>query len=145
MSNCWSPGQTDTDCPNYGLCCFDGCANTCVDGPQGTKKHAFMKMIFFTILPFSAASDSRPVAQSTPGPIPQTTPAPEVTTGYNYPVPDVTLPIRPIVTTPVPITTPATLYGAPPPSRQGRQGRQGRRGRKGRRNGRRRKVLRRRL
>ena len=34
VSNCWSPGQTDTDCPNFGLCCFDGCANTCVDGPQ---------------------------------------------------------------------------------------------------------------
>ena len=32
VSNCWSPGQPDTDCPNYGLCCFDGCANTCVDG-----------------------------------------------------------------------------------------------------------------
>ena len=34
VSNCWSPGQPDTDCPNFGLCCFDGCANTCVDGPQ---------------------------------------------------------------------------------------------------------------
>ena len=34
VSNCWSPGQSDTDCPNFGLCCFDGCANTCVDGPQ---------------------------------------------------------------------------------------------------------------
>ena len=31
VSNCWSPGQNDTDCPNFGLCCFDGCANTCVD------------------------------------------------------------------------------------------------------------------
>ena len=31
VSNCWSPGQLDTDCPNFGLCCFDGCANTCVD------------------------------------------------------------------------------------------------------------------
>ena len=31
ISNCWSPGQLDTDCPNFGLCCFDGCANTCVD------------------------------------------------------------------------------------------------------------------
>ena len=35
VSNCWSPGQSDTDCPNFGLCCFDGCANTCVDGPAG--------------------------------------------------------------------------------------------------------------
>ena len=37
VSNCWSPGQGDTDCPNFGLCCFDGCANTCVDGPQSKK------------------------------------------------------------------------------------------------------------
>jgi len=29
VSTCWSPGQRDTDCPNNGLCCFDGCANTC--------------------------------------------------------------------------------------------------------------------
>ena len=33
VDNCWSPGQSDTDCPNFGLCCFDGCANPCVDGP----------------------------------------------------------------------------------------------------------------
>jgi len=29
VSTCWSPGQPDGDCPNFGLCCFDGCANTC--------------------------------------------------------------------------------------------------------------------
>ena len=29
-ANCWSPGQPDTDCPGHGLCCHDGCANTCV-------------------------------------------------------------------------------------------------------------------
>lgn len=33
ISNCWSPGQYDTDCPNSGLCCYDGCSNRCVDGP----------------------------------------------------------------------------------------------------------------
>ena len=40
VSNCWSPGQLDTDCPNYGLCCFDGCANTCVDdiAPEPTAE-----------------------------------------------------------------------------------------------------------
>ena len=38
VSNCWSPGQPDTDCPNFGLCCFDGCANTCVDG-QSMRYH----------------------------------------------------------------------------------------------------------
>eukprot|EP00092_Neocalanus_flemingeri_P015375 GFUD01016638.1.p1 GENE.GFUD01016638.1~~GFUD01016638.1.p1 ORF type:complete len:648 (-),score=103.17 GFUD01016638.1:526-2469(-) len=30
LSNCWSVGVPDLDCPNWGLCCFDGCANTCV-------------------------------------------------------------------------------------------------------------------
>jgi len=29
-SNCWSPGVRDLDCPASGLCCYDGCANTCV-------------------------------------------------------------------------------------------------------------------
>ena len=32
---CWSPGAHDVDCPNgdgtaFGLCCFDGCHNTCL-------------------------------------------------------------------------------------------------------------------
>ena len=29
--NCWSAGDFDLDCPNAGLCCFDGCVNTCLD------------------------------------------------------------------------------------------------------------------
>ena len=29
-STCWSPGVRDLDCPGSGLCCYDGCANTCV-------------------------------------------------------------------------------------------------------------------
>ena len=28
-STCWSPGVKDVDCPDHGLCCFDGCANVC--------------------------------------------------------------------------------------------------------------------
>jgi len=132
VSNCWSPGQPDTDCPNYGLCCFDGCANTCVDS--------------------QVASDSQPdPIVTTPAyvPPPQTTPAPivEVSTGYNYPVPENPLPIRPTTAAPVAPTQPPTLYGAPPPSSGSRAGRQGRRrGRNGRRRGRRlgRKVLRKR-
>ena len=28
---CWSPGVPDEDCPDYGLCCFDGCNNVCLD------------------------------------------------------------------------------------------------------------------
>lgn len=112
VSTCWSPGQPDTDCPNNGICCFDGCANTC----EG-----------------EASDESRPAPNVTPAPQPTPAPTPAASTGYNYPVPDVTLPIRP-VTTAAP-ATPATLYGAPPPSgdRQGRrQGRRGRQGRQGR-------------
>ena len=32
VDTCWSPGQPDGDCPNFGLCCFDGCSNTCPGG-----------------------------------------------------------------------------------------------------------------
>merc|ERR1711923_348318 len=28
-ANCWSRGVPDVDCPDFGLCCFDGCVNTC--------------------------------------------------------------------------------------------------------------------
>ena len=37
---CWSPGVEDVDCPlpdkegEFGLCCYDGCKNTCVDKPN---------------------------------------------------------------------------------------------------------------
>ena len=27
---CWSLGVPDVDCPGHGLCCFDGCVNSCV-------------------------------------------------------------------------------------------------------------------
>ena len=89
----------------------------------------------------SAQSEAQAVPQTTPAPAPQTTPLPVVTsTGYNYPVPDVTLPIRPVTTTAPPAPEPLpTLYGAPPPGRTGRQGRRrgGRRRGRGRRIGRR--------
>lgn len=91
---------------------------------------------------FSAVSDTQAVPQTTPAPAPQTTPAPIVTsTGYNYPVPENPLPIRPVSTTaaPPPPEPLPTLYGAPPPNRTGRQGRRrgGRRRGRGRRIGRR--------
>lgn len=124
VSNCWSPGQPDTDCPDYGLCCFDGCANTCVDGAP---------IIQDEILPEPA------IPEYVPDPVPSPTPPPPVpvSTGYNYPVPDNPLPIRPVTTTLAPVTLPPTLYGAPPESvpRNGRN-RNGRRGRNGRRRGR---------
>lgn len=30
VNSCWSVGVGDVDCPGHGLCCFDGCANTCI-------------------------------------------------------------------------------------------------------------------
>ena len=42
VSNCWSPGQSDTDCPNFGLCCFDGCVNRCVDEPAREGNAQFL-------------------------------------------------------------------------------------------------------
>jgi len=37
VSTCWSPGQPDGDCPNFGLCCFDGCSNTCGEAKAAVK------------------------------------------------------------------------------------------------------------
>merc|ERR1712083_756783 len=37
VDTCWSPGQPDGDCPNFGLCCFDGCANTCPEVVEAAK------------------------------------------------------------------------------------------------------------
>ena len=40
---CWSPGVEDVDCPTgnpnkpFGLCCFDGCQNSCLDTPTCQK------------------------------------------------------------------------------------------------------------
>lgn len=84
-SNCWSPGQTDTDCPNNGLCCFDGCADRCLDatsqGPEGAPAQ---------VLPVEEPSEPK---------------------GYNYPVPDEPL-LLPKPRPPPPGLP--TLYGAPP-------------------------------
>jgi len=33
-ANCWSRGVADVDCPDYGLCCYDGCVNTCLSDTQ---------------------------------------------------------------------------------------------------------------
>lgn len=98
VSNCWSPGFTDTDCPNNGLCCFDGCADTCVDGPK----------------PPPQVIEQESAAQPQVVPVPTTTPATttKATTGYNYPVPENPL----IIEKPAPGLP--TLYGAPPIGRK---------------------------
>lgn len=103
VSNCWSPGFTDTDCPNNGLCCFDGCADTCVDGPKPAP-----------IVPQPPPIESESAQQPQ---VIETTPVPTTTTttekvGYEYPVPE-----NPLIIQKPPPGLP-TLYGAPPIGRK---------------------------
>jgi len=84
-SNCWSPGRTDTDCPNNGLCCFDGCADRCLESASQE--------------PEGASAQIQPVEE------------PSEPKGYSYPVPDEPL-LLPKPRPPPPGLP--TLYGAPP-------------------------------
>lgn len=97
VSTCWSPGQRDTDCPNYGLCCFDGCADTCADQPQ-----------------VQAAALASPVIVTTPG---YSYEEPEVT----LPVRPVPVTTQAPITTQPPVTLPPALYGPPQRARTGRR------------------------
>lgn len=105
VSNCWSPGQRDTDCPSNGLCCFDGCADTCVDTPPPPPSPE--------ISPVVAESESKPeaVAAPTQPTTTTTTTPPPPTEGYEYPVPE--LPLEIPKPSPPPPGVP-TLYGPPP-------------------------------
>jgi len=99
VSTCWSPGQRDTDCPGNGLCCFDGCANTC-DGEPIAKPNA---PIVDEQPGYDYEKPKNPLQPTRPNPT--TTPRP-----------------TPAPTTPRPTTeAPLALYG--PPARSGRQGR----------------------
>ena len=88
------------DCPNNGLCCFDGCADTCVDGPKPEPQ------------PVQVEEEEVP-APLVPEPVEaETEVKPESEEpGYEYPVPEVPLELpKP---SPPPPGLP-TLYGAPP-------------------------------
>ena len=95
-STCWSPGQPDGDCPDFGLCCFDGCSNTCGEGDLGPG--------FFAVITdyFSVQAQVKAVPQT----LPTTT-----TEGYDYQPPKVTFPVRPkkITTTTKRTTTPKKI------------------------------------
>jgi len=38
IANCWSPGSEDVDCVDNGLCCYNGCANVCLDSPANCAR-----------------------------------------------------------------------------------------------------------
>ena len=59
------------DCPANGLCCFDGCADTCVDLPKPTAPPTTLGPAPLQVEPV--------VAESKPEPAP----------GYSYPVPEI--------------------------------------------------------
>jgi len=105
VSNCWSPGFTDTDCPSNGLCCFDGCADTCVDGPTPAP---------VTLPPVTTPAyqpvEAEPEEEETPEVVSESKPAPVSPAGYSYPVPDIPFDL------PVPSRPPPdlpTLYEVP--------------------------------
>ena len=84
------------DCPNNGLCCFDGCADTCVDGPKPQPEEV-EEEVAPPVEPVEAETEVKPESEE-----------PE---GYEYPVPEVPLELpKP---SPPPPGLP-TLYGAPP-------------------------------
>ena len=51
---CWSVGQADVDCPTpnghgYGLCCFDGCTNSCRYKAKALGKNSLSKLCTLNI------------------------------------------------------------------------------------------------
>ncbi|XP_023347421.1 uncharacterized protein LOC111716212 [Eurytemora carolleeae] len=121
VSNCWSPGQTDTDCPNNGLCCFDGCADTCVDGPKPTAAPAPRPTVAPAPRPTPAPAPlpvEPVIAEEESESFPAVLPGPTTTktTGYNYEIPDIPF----IIEKSTPRPGLPTLYGAPPIGRKRR-------------------------
>ena len=85
-----------SDCPANGLCCFDGCADLCVDGPPPPPPPQ-------TTTPYSAPPPVEPVeaeSESLPEEVGYSSPAPEVPLEFPKPKP--------------PPPELPTLYGAPP-------------------------------
>jgi len=105
LSNCWSPGVRDTDCLGNGLCCYDGCANTCYTDQIPSPTLQQQSIIQKSPLLFLPPSNYLPMAPPSPAPPPRTTPPPPT----RPPPPRTTSP------TPTPPPPPRTTY--PPPTR----------------------------
>jgi len=107
VSNCWSPGQRDTDCPDSGLCCNDGCSNNCIDGPKPQPSQRTLQLEIeepIKTKPDSTQQNREPLKpQEVIAPVTDPAPTtyrpaftpliPKVTTGYTYdtPPPDLQL------------------------------------------------------
>ena len=103
-SNCWSPGVRDLDCPNSGLCCYDGCANTCVASappPRAPPKPRPTRP--------PRTTTKRPVVQAPPAYLP---PPPEEVYQPPPPPPQQYLP-PPATTPPPPPPPPAPVVAQP--------------------------------
>lgn len=66
-SQCWSPGQTDWDCPDNGLCCFNGCVNICMGSapaPSAPSASAGASQTSSQPRPRPEKQEEKPVQQS---------------------------------------------------------------------------------
>ena len=102
VSNCWSVGEPDWDCPDNGLCCFDGCANTCLGSSQPPP------------------SEPAPVPEKQTQSQPDNSPGigngllfPPPGVGYSQPDPDQSAPPSPVSS---PAQSPAQSQAPPPQS-----------------------------
>ena len=75
-----------SDCPDNGLCCFDGCADTCVDGPRPTQPPPPPP-------PAPTPPPVQPLEAETEAAAPEVVtdsqPQAQEEAGYSYPVPDI--------------------------------------------------------
>ena len=125
-STCWSPGVRDTDCPGHGLCCFDGCANTCV-GQQSSshsvhipvakpppKKHAYPQPPPVNNYVPPVPKPHHPPPVPTPAPyVPPPPPVQAPSQDYGVPVQHYPPVAPPVEYGPPPIAPPVE-YGPPP-------------------------------
>ena len=117
-STCWSPGVRDTDCPGHGLCCFDGCANTCVGqaAPQPSYQSPVVqhppKKPAYPAYPPPVNNYVPPEPKPTHPPPPKPTPAPAYAPPQDYGPPPVVAPVQNYG--PPPVVAPVESYGPPP-------------------------------
>merc|ERR1712209_39733 len=98
LSNCWSPGVRDTDCPGHGLCCYDGCANTCV-----TERLPEPSLQQPVVVPVAPPQRTTPAPAQYIPPPPPPTPAPVIYVPPPAPVVEYVPPPQPQPPPPAPV------------------------------------------